>query len=144
MREFDRIKDMVYNELEEIAGHGQLTKEAVCIIGELVDILKDIGTVEMFEEGFDVPENEYSLASGYSRTGGYSQRRGYRGSNYTNNNSYRNGGRMYNYGYSRYGGYSREDGKEYMMQKLEELMNEAVNEQDRQSIQNLIHQMNNN
>lgn len=144
MKEFDRIKDMVYDELDEIGGQGQLSKESVCIIGELVDILKDIGTVEMFEEGFDVPENEYSLASEY-HNGAYSQRRGSRGGSYNDGNSYRSNGKMYyGSGYSRRSrGYSREDGKEHMIQKLEDLMNEAVNEQDRQSIQNLIHQMSN-
>jgi len=44
----------------------------VKVLGELVDILKDIGSVEMFEEGIDVQEDEYSYANGYGRNGGYS------------------------------------------------------------------------
>jgi len=42
----------------------------VKVLGELVDILKDIGSVEMFEEGIGYGEEEYS--NGYSRNGGYS------------------------------------------------------------------------
>lgn len=143
MREFDQIKDMVYEEIEEISRRGQLNKEAICVVGELVDILKDIGTVEMFEEGIYVPENEYSLASGYNRNGGYSQRY-YNGNSYNNGDNYRSN-RNYNSGYqrSRYG-YSREDGKDHMIEKLHHLMNEANDEQDKMSIQKLINQMENN
>ena len=140
MKEFDRIKDMVYNELDNLSRHEQLNKESVCVIGELVDILKDIGTVEMFEEGFEVPENEYSLAS-YGRNGGYSRRRM---NSYDDGNSYR--GRYYNSGYYRggRGGYSRDEGKEYIVEKLNHLMNEAHNEEDKEAIKGLVHQMENN
>ena len=141
MKEFDRIKDMVYDELDQLTRHDQLTKDAVCMIGELVDILKDIGTVEMFEEGVYVDDNGmYHDGSGYSQ--GYAPRR------YEGGNSYRGynvGGRnmMNNSGYSRRGrsGYSREDGKDHLVQKLEALMNEVNDEHDRQSIQRLIDQM---
>ena len=147
MREFDQIKDMVYDELDVFSRQGKLTKDAVCMIGELVDILKDIGTVEMFEEGIEVPEDEYSLASGY-RNGGYSQKKYYLGGGYDNGyggNSYRSG-RGGSYGYGRHGGrsgYSREDSKEHMIQQLHNLMNEAQDESDRQSIHHLIEQMEN-
>ena len=135
MKEFDKIKDMVYDELDELSRQEQLNKEIVCIIGELVDILKDIGTIEMFEEGIEVPEDEYSFASGYSRNGGYSQRR--YGNSY-DGNSYRGGRNGYTYGRRGRGGYSREDSKEHMIQQLHNLMNETSNETDKQSIHRLI------
>ena len=148
MKEFDRIKDLVYNELDEFGRYEQLNKEAVCMIGELVDILKDIGTVEMFEE-----ENNdlyYNGDDGYSQ--GYSQGYSYRNmprrySYNGNGNSYRGGRSMNNgssYGRRYRGGYSREDGKEYLIQKLENLMNESNDEQDRHAIQRLIDQMHTN
>ena len=139
MKEFDRIKDLVYDEIEQISHRNQLDKDSVCVIGELVDILKDIGTVEMFEEGVYVPEDEYSLASGgdYSQRGGYSSRYyNDRGNNYRGGNGYsRRGGRS---------GYSRDDAKDHMIMKLENLMNEAQDEQDKQSIRRLIDQIGNN
>ena len=137
MQEFDNVKDMIYDEIENISHQGQLNKDAVCVLGELVDILKDIGTVEMFEEGIYVPENEYSLASG---NGGYSYRNGSRGTNnYRNNRSYN-----YSYGYGRRGGYSREGAHDHMVQQLHQIMNEAQNDEDRMAVQRLIDQMNGN
>jgi len=123
MREFDNVKDMVYDEIEHLSSYGQLTKDAICVLGELVDILKDIGTVEMFEEGYNFSDDEYSLASGYGRNGGdggYSRRNSYRGNSY----NYRNGSGYGRGGYNR-GRYSREDGKEHMIQQLHNIMNEA-------------------
>ena len=130
MKEFDRLKDLVFEEIEELSHRPQLDKESICVIGELVDILKDTYTIEMFEEGYDVPEDEYR---------GYSQRSGYP-KYYDSGNSYR--GRSYG-GYSRRvrPGYSREDGKAHMVEKLEALMNEAQDENDRMAIKDLINQM---
>lgn len=151
MREFNEIKDMVYDEIENIAHQGTLSKEVVCVLGELVDILKDIGTVEMFEEGVEIPENEYSLANGnYSRNNrsGYSRNgNSYGGSydgSYDYGNSYR-GRSSYNSGYSRRGrgGYSRDDAREHMMSQLHNIMNEAQNEEDRMAVKRLIDQMGN-
>lgn len=137
MQEFDRIKDMIYDELDEISNRGHLDKESVCLIGELADILKDFGTVEMFEEGVNVPQDDYSLASGYGRNGGYSQRR--YDDRWDYGNSYR--GNRGGYGRRMRGGYSRDEAKDHMINKLESLMNEAVDEHDRQAIKKLIDQM---
>ena len=50
-----------------------------------------------------------------------------------------------NGGYGRRGrGYSREDGKMHIIDKLEGLMNEAADQKDRDAIQRLIEQMQNN
>ena len=140
MQEFDNIKDMLYCEIDEISHHQKLDMNTVKVLGEIVDILKDIGSVEMFEEGIGVQEDEYSFANGYSRNNGYSQKR--MPIYYDNGNSYRGG---MNGGYGRRGrGYSREDGKMHMIDKLEGLMNEAADQKDRDAIQRLIEQMQNN
>ena len=138
MQEFNDIKGMVYDEIENISRQGKLNKESVCILGELVDILKDIGTVEMFEEELYVPENEYSLASGYMSNGGHSQRGNIRGGN-----SYR-GNKSYGYGRRNYGGYSRDGAHDHMISQLHQIMNETQNDEDRQAVQRLIDQMSNN
>lgn len=142
MQEFDNIKDMVYCEIDEIAHQGKLNVNAIQVLGELVDILKDIGSVEMFEEGVNVNEGEYSFSNGYSRNGGYSQRRPM----YYEGNSYRNGGRNYNgSGYSRRGrGYSYDDSKTHMIEKLNHLMMEANEQKDKDAIRDLIAQMESN
>lgn len=145
METFESIRDMVYCELDEIGRQGKLDMNTVKVLGELVDILKDIGTVEMFEEGIDIQEDDYSY--GYSRNGGgmsnggYSQRR--MPVYYNNGNSYR-GGRNMTGGYSRRGrGYSYDDSKTHMVEKLNHLMMEATDQKDKDAIQRLIDQMEN-
>ena len=141
MQEFDNVKDMVYCEIDEISRQGKLDMNTVKVLGELVDILKDIGSIEMFEEGINIQEDDYSYGGGYSRNNGYSQRR--MPIYYNDGNSYRNNRNGYQMrSNSRYG-YSRDDAKEHMVQKLEHLMNEAQDEQDKQAIQRLINQMDN-
>ncbi len=144
MKEFDNIKDMVYCEIDDISRQGKLDMNSLKALGELVDILKDIGSVEMFEEGIEVQDDGYPYGGGYSRNGmggGYSQRR--MPIYYNDGNSYR-GGNSYRSGYSgrnSYRGYSREDSKDHMVEKLTHMMNEATDPKDRDAIQRLIDQM---
>ena len=143
MQEFDHIKDMVYCELDEISNRGSLDMNTVKVVGELVDILKDIGSIEMFEEGINIQDEGYSFADGYNMgNGGYSQRR--MPVYYNNGNSYRNGRNYGGRGYMPRGGYSREDSKNHMIEKLHGLMNEAVDQKDKDAIHELIKQMENN
>lgn len=138
MREFENIKDMVYCEIDEISHQGKLDMNTVNVLGELVDILKDIGSIEMFEEGINIQDDDYSYGNNYNRNGGYSQRRMpiYYNDGNSYNGSYRNGG------YSRRGrGYSYDDGKAHMIDKLNNLMMEAHDQKDKDAIQRLIDQM---
>ena len=140
MKDFDTIKGMIYDELNSISHNGQLTKETVCVIGELVDILKDIGSIEMFEENIYVEDNcmyhtydekERSYSNRMPRGRYYDGSYRYGNDRYMNNRGNRGG----------YGGYSREDGKEHMSNKLEQLMNEASDQKDKDAIMRLIEQM---
>lgn len=138
MQVFDNVKDMVYCEIDDISHQNKLDMNSVKVLGELVDILKDIGSIEMFEEGINIQEDEYSYNGYRSNNGGYSQRR--MPVYYNNSNSYRNGGNSY----ARRNGYSRDDAKHHMIQKLENIMDEATEDKDRNAIQRLIEQMENN
>ena len=144
MHEFERIKDMVYCEIDDISNRGQLDMNTVKVLGELVDILKDISQMELYEDGIDVYDDQYSYSGGYNRNmnnGGYSQKR--MPIYYNDGNSYRSSGR--NNGYSRRGrGYSYEDSKSHMIDKLHNLMQEAQDQNDKNAIQRLIDQMENN
>ena len=155
MKEFDAIKDMVYCEIDDISHSGKLDMNSVKVLGELVDILKDIGSVEMFEEGVDIQNEDYSFANRYPRENGYSQKRmpiyyegrnGYDGRNsYDGGNGYDYSNRSYNRGYSRRNrNYSYDDSKTHMIDKLSQLMMEATDQRDKDNIQRLIEQMNNN
>lgn len=80
----------------------------------------------------------------YSREGGYSEERGssYRGGSYEGGMmgaSYARGGQGGNQGGgnrggNRGGGYSRDDGKEYMMEQLEEMMEKAENPRQEEAL----------
>lgn len=133
MYNFDMIKDMVYREIDGIADEDQMTFECVQALGELVDILKDISTVEAMEES----------SYGYSNNdGGYSQRgrRYYDGNSYGGSYSRNGSGNSMRSSYG--GGYSRDDGmKRDMIQKLENLWNEARDDKDKDSIKRLLDQM---
>ena len=143
MREFDNVKDMVYCEIDDISHLGKLDMNSVKVLGELVDILKDIGSIEMFEEGISVQEDNYSYNNGYLMNNGYSQRR--MPIYYNDGNSYRGERSMNNGGYSRRSrGYSYDDSKYNMIEKLNHLMMEAQDQKDKDSIQHLINQIENN
>ena len=139
MREFDSIKDMVYCEIDDISRADRLDMNTVKVLGELVDILKDIGSIEMFEEGFEWQEDDHSYASGYGRGNGYSQRRPM---NYGEGGNLR-GGRSYGYSRRSRGGYSYDDGKAHMVEELHQLMMKATDQKDKDAIRHLIEQMEN-
>ena len=128
MYNFDRIKEMIYREMDGISDEGQLTFDCVQALGEMVDILKDISTVEAMED------SNY----GYSNNDGYSQR----GRKYYDGNSYGRGGNGGSMRSSYGSGYSRDDGtKRDMIQKLENLWNEARDDRDKDAIKRLLDQM---
>lgn len=144
MQEFDNVKDMLYCEIDEISKQHKLDMNTLKVLGEIVDVLKDMGTIEMFEEGVyqPEPEEEYSFASSYGRDGDYSQRK--HPYYYNGSNGYRSG-RSVNNGYSRRSrGYSYEDGKGQMIDELNNLMMKATNQNDKEAIRRLIDQIENN
>lgn len=122
MRVYDDICEMIEVELEDIARERKLNPDTLEVIGEAVDIVKDISTIKAMKEASY--EGGNSREGGYSREGGSSNRypvyyddgmsmaRGGRGG----------GGRSGRYErYERGGGSSRNDEKEMMEEKLDEL-----------------------
>lgn len=63
MRVYDQIKDMLCDELEEIAKKKELTTNSLDVIYRSVDVLKDLKTIESMEMEF--PSEGYSN-DGYS------------------------------------------------------------------------------
>ena len=63
MRSFYKLKDMLCQELDEIAEKGELGAGDLDIAHKLTDTIKNIDKIEMLED------------EGYSRDGDYSQRR---------------------------------------------------------------------
>ena len=157
------LKDLLCAELEDYAEKGKksgkMSMGDLDSIHKLTDTVKNILKIDMLEEESGYSEDGHymgegriygtSYESGYSERGGSSYARGRGryakrdsmgryssrgGSSYDDDMSYARGGRGGNRGYSREGGYSRDDGKEYMMERLGELMDEAEKPAEREAL----------
>ena len=166
-----KIKEMLMDELHEIeeklkkAG-GKISAGDVEYIHVLTDTIKNIAKIEILEEDGGYSEasnwmgegrmygNSYgdgnSYARGrrnarrdsmgrYSREGGYSEE----GMSYEGGSSHRGGGSSYRDGGSNRGGYSRGEGKEHMIEKLEDMMDEAGSDKEREAIRHCISKLQN-
>ncbi len=136
----NRLREMLYESLEEHAERDKLSMGSVEAVHMITDTIKNIDKIEMLEESGYSHEGAYSRNGSYSREGGYSRE----GESYEGGQS----GRHYVRGhYSRDGGsyrrgrYSRDDGKQHMMQKAEELMRYAEDDQQKEAIRRMIDQL---
>lgn len=128
MNAFYDLKDMLCGELNDIVKKGELSAGDLDVVDKLTHSIKSLVTIMAMEEG------------GYSNEGGYSGRRDSMGRYASDGVSYA----RYNDGvsYARYndGGYSgrrysRDEGRSYMSNKLERMMEEASSEEERQVLQ---------
>jgi hypothetical protein len=116
-------------------------------IHKLTDTIKNIDKIEMLEDGGGYSEESNWMADGRmygtSYDNDYSYARGRRGNvkrdsmgrysrdmmHHEGNMSYARDGRM-----GGRGGYSRDDAKDYMMEQLEELMEQAEKPQEKEAL----------
>ena len=118
MDTLDMVCDKVYCELDEINKKEKWDSKDVELIGEFVDILKDIDQISFDQYG----------------NGSYSQMGGMRGRSGRTMPMYRRGRSMS----------SRDENKEMMLDHLQEIMDMAVDEKDRKAVERLMTQMQNN
>lgn len=116
----DMAVSMINEEIRQILGKGELTKETLCLLGDMVDVLKDLKEID----GAELP-----IDNGYSRTGrsyndGYSYARDRMG-RYTShgNQSMR---------------YSGASDKEHLMNKY---MDQASTENERELVRRILNEM---
>ena len=64
MKSYDKIKDMLCNELDEIAKKNELTSNNLEVIYKSIDVLKDISVINAMNEEY--PEHD-GYSQGYSR-----------------------------------------------------------------------------
>ena len=158
MKYLEELKEMLCEELEKVGKKGELSAGSLETVHKLTDTIKNLGKIEMLEEqsgGYShESDNSYARGRGrnakrdsmgrYSREGGYSEE----GMSYEGN-SYPQGGRGGNQGgnrggnsrvndrggnsYAR-GNYSRDSAKDYMMEQLEEMMEQAENPKEREAL----------
>lgn len=133
MKVYDDIKDMLCDELQEIAKKKELTTNSLEVLYKGVDILKDLSTIKAMEQ-------EY----GYSQDGGYSQGYWNRTPFYmydgdmSHGRSYaqRDERGRYSSDYSRNDGYSGDTREE-----LRQMMNRASNDKEREAIRKALDSM---
>lgn len=124
MEYMHELKEMLCDELEEIAEKGELTAGSLDTIDKLTHSIKSIATV-MAMEGDD-----YSYDDGMGNRGG-----SYRGGSYAR----RRRDSMGRYSRrARRGGYSRDEETDKMVMKLEKMMNETADMNAKNAIQQAI------
>ena len=152
------LKDLLCAELEDYAEKGKksgkMSMGDLESIHKLTDTVKNILKIDMLEDDGGYSEDGHymgegriygtSYESGYSERGGSSYARGRGryakrdsmgrysrdgGMYYDDDMSYARGGRGGNRG-----GYSRDDGKHYMMEQLEEMMEEAEKPAEKEAL----------
>lgn len=105
--------DMLNGEMGKILSTGDMSKDKLCLIGEIVDIMKDIKEI-------DGEDMEGGMYKGNSNRG-YSQRYN-----------------SYNGGYSYRRGMSMDSERDRIMSKMEQFMNQASNESKRQLVRRIM------
>ena len=140
MHSLEQLKEMLMSELEEFARKGELSAGSLETINKLADTIKNLCKIQGYEEeGYS--ERSYAQRGGsydggsYARGSSY-QRRDSMG-RYSRDNSYARGGR------GGRGGYSRDEEKETMREQIEELMESANNEKERQALQRAMNALQN-
>lgn len=142
------LKDLLCAELKDYAEKGkrsgELSKADVEVIDTVLNSVKNIYKIDKYKEEIDgySEDGHYmgegriygtSYDDGMHREGGYSYARGRRYARRDSMGRYsRDGGMSYRGGMR--GGYSRDDGKHYMMEQLEEMMEEAEKPAEKEAL----------
>ena len=134
MESLHKLKGMLYSEIDKIVDQGELTAGSLESVGKLLDAIKDACEITMNESG-----------DGYSQRGYGGHIMYYPNDMYYNNGSM-NGGNS-NRGYSRNGSsyknnrYYYDDGRDHMIDQLNQMMDQAGSDKERQAIQKCIRQI---
>ena len=141
------LKEMLCKELEEYGAKGELTAGSLEIVDKLAHAIKNLDKIiEASEEEGGYSERGGSYRGGsYARDGqgggGMGGNRGGQGRSYARQGRGRDARRDSMGRYSSERGYSREDGKEQMIMQLEDLKQDAPNQQVMERIEDLISEL---
>lgn len=142
MKSLHELKEMLCEELDNIVKRREISVGSLDTIQKLTDSIKNIYKIEMLKEA-----EEYSEDRGpyYSRAYDDDESYAHRGKHYVRGHYSRDGedgGSSYGRR-GRYGRYSRADGKESMIGKLEEIMEFADTDMQREAIRRCMSQLEN-
>lgn len=133
------LKEMLCKELEEVGEKGELTAGSLDTVDKLAHAIKNIDKIiESYEEeGYSNRGGSYEGGRGGNRGGSYNMGGSYARSNGRGRGSNARRDSMGRYSSER--GYSRD--AEDMIARLEDMMQDAPNEQVRQDMRNLVNSM---
>jgi hypothetical protein len=153
----ETLRAMLCEEIEEIAKKGNLTRESLDILKDLIETEKNIGKIEHYDDEKKMKEGLVPYE------GGYSQRKYYIDADYQPSmgmsyapmgNSYARGRTVYDVDSNSYmymepqhsmagmRGMSRTGSKEEMVKELHEMMNETTDAKVKEAIQKAITEVN--
>jgi hypothetical protein len=128
------LKEKLFVELDEISNKPEMGAGDLELAHKLTDTIKNIDKICALEEN-----GGYSGT--YSRDGDWMTRGSYnRGSSYANRGKHYVRGHYSRDGYSNRG-YSRGDSREHMMEQLENMMQSAGSEREKEAIQRCMDQL---
>lgn len=133
MNYMHELKEKLCNELDEIARKPEMGAGDLEIIHKLTDTIKNIDKIEIMQE-----DGGYSQAGDWEVEGRYNRGNSYRGRKRDSMGRYSRDGRMHDRIM-----YSRADAKDHMMDELEEAMNAASTEREREIIRRAMSQLEN-
>lgn len=122
IRALESLRDMLCEELEEIASKGELSAGTLDTVDKLTHTIKNIDKIMMYEEHSHASDWE---ADGHMRGNSYRRSRDSIG-RYSRDD-----------GYSR-GGYSRDSETEHMIEQLEDMMKTAGGESEHMALKKAI------
>lgn len=138
MRTLDELREKFCKELDEIARKSDLNAGDLETVHKLTDTIKNIDKIYMLDEG------GYSEAGEWEATGRFGDEYGRRydgGSSYARGRKRDSMGRYSRDGRKNNGKYSREDGKEHMISKLEDMMEDTDNDRVKSAIRKCINEL---
>lgn len=134
MEYMHELKEKLCDELEEIANKGELGAGDLEIVHKLTDTIKNLDKIEMLEDGGYSQAGDWEIEGrAYNRGNSYARRKRDSMGRYSRDGSimrYRDG-RMY----------SRADAKEHMMGELEEAMDAATTDREKDIIKRAMEQL---
>ncbi len=138
MRTLDELREKFCKELDEIARKSDLNAGDLETVHKLTDTIKNIDKIYMLDE------SGYSEAGEWEANGRFGDEYGRRydgGSSYARGRKRDSMGRYSRDGRKNNGRYSREDGKEHMISKLEDMMEDTDNDRVKSAIRKCINEL---
>lgn len=119
---YEQASDMIAREIQKLVDKGNIDKETLCLIGEAIDVQKDLETLKVMKNEGGYSRDDYSYDGQSNRRG--RPNRSYDGDSWDN---YSNRGRSYD-------NMSGHGVTEQLIYKLEDAMNMAEDRQSREVI----------